>query len=85
MRTAMKMKQQGLLVAADWLMTYSTFSAVISVLEFVTESPHNPAACDSYQDAVGGKNVIAYLAKRSVAAGRCASTLAVRCQRFCEP
>lgn len=85
MRTAMKMQQQGILVAADWLITYSTFSAVVSILDFVTENPHNPAAFGSYQDAVAGKNVLVYLAKRSVVAGRCASTLTVRCQRVCKP
>lgn len=79
MHIAIDMKQQGLLVTADWLTTYSTFSAVVSILDFVTENPHNPVTYDAYQDAVGAKDVLAYLAKRSVAAGRCASTLDVRC------
>jgi hypothetical protein len=74
------MKQQGLLVAADWLTTYSTFSALVSILDYITENPYHPAARDSYQDAIGGKSVLVHLAKRSVAAGRCASTLIVRCQ-----
>ena len=76
-RIAVVMKQQELLVAADWLTIYSTFSAVVSIMDFVTENPHNPTSYDSYQDAIEGKNVLAHLAKRSVAAGRCASTLAV--------
>lgn len=82
MHFAVGMKKQGLLVAADWVTTYSTFSAVVSILDFVAENPQYPSSCLLYRDANDAQDVLAYLAKRSVAAGRCTGTLAVCDQRF---
>jgi hypothetical protein len=59
----MEMKQQVLLVAAYWLTTYSTFSALVSILHSITKYPHHPAALDSYQNAIEGESALVYLAK----------------------
>jgi hypothetical protein len=62
-RIAMEMKQQVFYVAAYWLTTYITFSALVSILHSITKYPHHPAALDPYQNAIEGESALVYLAK----------------------
>ena len=77
------MKKRGLLVGAYWFYMYTTFFAIISLVFFVLENPHNTATPDTLRDAYEGKNTLASLAKRSMAADKCTLTLAV-CN-YCSP
>ena len=56
---------------------YTTFMAIISLVFFVLENPDIPSSHDIIKDAEEGKDILASLAKRSMAADRCTQTLAV--------
>ena len=72
-----EMKKRGLLTGAYWFSMYTTFFAIISILYFVLENPDSPTSHELFKDAVEGKEVLAYFAKRSLAADRCTATLNV--------
>lgn len=69
------MKQKGLLNGAHWFVMYTTFFAVVSLIYFAAENPQNITTEAVLKDAIQGKEVLASLAKRSMAADRCATTL----------
>jgi hypothetical protein len=69
------MKQKGLLNGAHWFVMYTTFFAVVSLIYFAAENPQNITTEAVLKDAFQGKEVLASLAKRSMAADRCATTL----------
>lgn len=71
------MKQKGLLNGAHWFVMYTTFFAVVSLIYFAAENPQNITTEAVLKDAIQGKEVLASLAKRSMAADRCATTLEV--------
>ncbi|TIA78749.1 hypothetical protein D6C76_03909 [Aureobasidium pullulans] len=70
-----QMKQKGLLNGAHWFVMYTTFFAVVSLIYFAAENPQNITTEAVLKDAIQGKEVLASLAKRSMAADRCATTL----------
>ncbi|KAI5273894.1 hypothetical protein E4T47_02847 [Aureobasidium subglaciale] len=70
-----QMKQKGLLNGAHWFVMYTTFFAVVSLIYFAAENPQNITTEAVLKDAMQGKEVLASLAKRSMAADRCATTL----------
>ncbi|KAG9688148.1 hypothetical protein KCU95_g9088, partial [Aureobasidium melanogenum] len=70
-----QMKQKGLLNGAHWFVMYTTFFAVVSLIYFAAENPQNITTEAVLKDALQGKEVLASLAKRSMAADRCATTL----------
>jgi len=70
-----QMKQKGLLNGAHWFVMYTTFFAVVSLIYFAAENPQNITTEAVLKDAIQGKEVLASLAKRSMAADRCAITL----------
>lgn len=72
-----EMKRRGLLIGAYWFTMYTTFFAILSLVFYVLENPNNSTSQDILRDANEGKEVLASLAKRSMAADRCTSTLAV--------
>lgn len=72
-----EMKKRGLLIGAYWFSMYTTFFAIISVLYFILENPASPTSHELFREALEGKEVLAYFAKRSMAADRCTSTLNV--------
>lgn len=76
-----QMKQKGLLNGAHWFVMYTTFFAVVSLIYFAAENPQNITTEAVLKDAIQGKEVLASLAKRSMAADRCATTLEVRFPR----
>lgn len=73
-----QMKQNGILNGAQWFIMYTTFFSVMSLIYFAVENPENPTTEAVMKDALQGKEVLASLAIRSLAADRCAVTLEVR-------
>ena len=72
-----EMKRVGLLVGSYWFYMYTTFFAVISLVFYVLENPQNSTSAEILRDAHEGKDTLASLAKRSLAAARCSRTLTV--------
>lgn len=72
-----EMRRRGLLAGAYWFSMYTTFFAIVSILYFVLENPNSPTSVELLRDAAEGKEVLAYFAKRSMAADRCSSALNV--------
>ena len=80
-----EMRRRGLLAGAYWFSMYTTFFAIVSILYFVLENPNSPTSLELLRDAAEGKEVLAYFAKRSMAADRCSSALkvsAIACDCF---
>jgi hypothetical protein len=82
MQTQMKVK--GMLNGAFWFTMYTSFFAVLSLIYFAAENPDNPTTEAVMKDAIEGKEVLAALSKRSLAADRCTATLDVIFQRLPE-
>lgn len=72
-----EMRRRGLLAGAYWFSMYTTFFAIVSILYFVLENPNSATSLELLRDAAEGKEVLAYFAKRSMAADRCSSALNV--------
>jgi hypothetical protein len=72
-----EMRKRGLLAGAYWFSMYTTFFAIVSILYFVLENLTSPTSFELLRDAVEGKEVLAYFAKRSLAADRCSAALKV--------
>ncbi|KAL8717952.1 MAG: hypothetical protein Q9225_004859 [Loekoesia sp. 1 TL-2023] len=70
-----EMKRRGLLTGAYWFTMYTTFFAVLSLLFYVLENPHNAASHGILRDAHDGRDTLADLASRSMAADRSSQTL----------
>ena len=64
-------------MGAYWFYMYTTFFAIIALLFYVLENPHSPSVEDLLKDAFEGKDTLASLAGRSLAADRCSRTLNV--------
>ena len=79
-----EMKKRGLLVGAYWFVMYTTFFAIVSLVYFVLENPNSPTGKDILKDAMEGRDTLASLAKRSMAADRCSMSLAVCHERLDE-
>lgn len=75
-----EMKKRGLLVGAYWFTMYTTFFAILSLIFFVLENPDSATSHDVLRDANEGKETLASLARRSMAADRCTAMLGV-CKR----
>lgn len=72
-----EMKRRGMLVGSYWFYMYTTFFAIISCVFYVLENPQSALSMDILKDAYEGKDTLAGLAKRSLAADRCSKQLAV--------
>ena len=72
-----EMRKRGHLAGAYWFSMYTTFFAIVSILYFVLENPTSSTSFELLRDAVEGKEVLAYFAKRSLAADRCSTALKV--------
>ena len=77
-----QMKQKGLLNGAFWFIMYTSFFAILSLVYFAAENPDNVTTEAVMKDAIEGKEVLASLAKRSMAADRCTATLNIVFQRL---
>ncbi|KAJ5105834.1 hypothetical protein NUU61_003181, partial [Penicillium alfredii] len=70
------MQKRGLLNGSFWFTMYTTYFAILSLIFFVIENPDSPTAKDGVlKDAMEGKNTLAGLAKKSMAADRCSQSL----------
>lgn len=72
-----EMKKRGLLGGSYWFIMYTTYFAILSLVFFVIENPDSPTGNDILKDAVEGRDTLASLAKRSMAADRCTVSLTV--------
>ncbi|KAF1941629.1 transcriptional activator Mut3p [Clathrospora elynae] len=70
-----EMRRRGLLAGAYWFSMYTTFFAIVSILYFVLENPTSSTSFELLRDAMEGKEVLEYFAKRSLAADRCSTAL----------
>nr|POF15017.1 activator of stress genes 1 [Quercus suber] len=77
-----QMKQKGLLNGAFWFICYTSFFSVLSMVYFAAENPDDPTTQAVMKDALEGKQVLASLAKGSLAADRCTATLDAVFQRL---
>ena len=73
-----EMKKRGLLNGSYWFYMYTTFFAILSLVFFILENPSSPTVNDILRDALEGKDTLAGLANRSMAADKCSQNLAVR-------
>lgn len=72
------MKKKQLLNGSYWFTMYTTYIAILSLLYFILENPESATTKDGVlKDALEGKNALAGLAKRSMAADRCTQSLEV--------
>lgn len=72
------MYQKGLLNGSYWFVMYTTYFSILSLVFFVLENPDLSTAKDGIlKDALEGKTTLAALAKKSMAADRCAQSLTV--------
>ncbi|KAL8657826.1 MAG: hypothetical protein Q9226_001530 [Calogaya cf. arnoldii] len=72
-----EMKRNGLLSGAYWFAMYTTLFAVLSLVFYVIENPRNAASQEILRDAHEGKDTLASLAPRSMAADRSSQYLAL--------
>ncbi|KAL9100115.1 MAG: hypothetical protein Q9163_004476 [Psora crenata] len=71
-----EMKRRGLLVGSYWFYMYTTFFAIISLIFYILENPNSATSADILKDAYEGKDTLADLASKSMAADRCSRHLA---------
>lgn len=71
------MMREGYLVGSYWFTMYTTFFAVLSLLFYSVENAESNTAIEILRDATAGREALAKLAKRSMAADRCSATLNV--------
>lgn len=79
---ASQMKQKGLLNGAFWFIMYTTFFSILALVYFAAENPDNPTTAAVMKDAIEGRDVLASLSSRSMAADRCTATLNIVFQRL---
>ena len=72
-----QMKKRALLNGSYWFYMYSTFFAIISLVFYVLENPNSSTSAEVLRDAHEGKDTLAELASKSLAADRCSRHLAV--------
>ncbi|GME54241.1 hypothetical protein GTA08_BOTSDO03581 [Neofusicoccum parvum] len=70
-----EMKKRGMLNGCYWFTMYTTFFSIMTLVYFALENPESPTSQDVLKEAYEGKDVLEGLAKRSMAADRCTSTL----------
>ena len=72
-----EMKRKGLLIGSYWFTMYTTFFAILSLVFMVLDNPNASGSKEILQEATDGKEALASLSKRSMAADRCNRTLEV--------
>lgn len=70
-----EIKNQALVVGPFWSMLYTEFFAVLSLLFYVLENRDKQGAMEIYAEANAGREMIAKMTQRSLAADRITSTL----------
>ncbi len=72
-----QMKRKGLLVGSYWFYMYTTFFAIISLVFYILENPQSAEVGDIEKDAYEGRDTLAALAAKSLAADTCSRMLTV--------
>jgi hypothetical protein len=72
-----EMNRRGLLIGSYWFVMYTSYFAILSLIFFVVENPQSPTGREIMRDATEGRDMLASLAKRSLAADRCSYSLQV--------
>lgn len=74
---AMEIRDQALVVGPFWSMLYSQFFAILTLVFYTLENPDKQGSAEIYADANAGREMIASMAQRSLAADRITSSLDV--------
>lgn len=72
---AMEIKNQALVVGPFWSMLYTEFFAILTLVFYVLENPDKPGSAEIFAEANAGREMIAKMAPRSLAADRITSSL----------
>ncbi|KAK4661590.1 Gypsy retrotransposon integrase-like protein 1 [Podospora pseudopauciseta] len=70
-----EIRKQAVLIGPYWFILYSQFFAILSLIYYVLENPDKAGAAEILADAKAGREVIASLAQRSLAADRITNAL----------
>ncbi|KAK0722851.1 fungal-specific transcription factor domain-containing protein [Lasiosphaeria miniovina] len=70
-----EIKKQAVLIGPYWFILYAEFFAILSLVFYVLENPDKPGSSEILADARAGRDVIASLAQRSLAADRITNAL----------
>ncbi|KAK4237914.1 fungal-specific transcription factor domain-containing protein [Achaetomium macrosporum] len=70
-----EIRKQAALIGPYWFVLYTKFFAILSLIFFVLENPDKPGSAEILADAQAGRDAIASLAQRSLAADRITSAL----------
>jgi len=73
----MEIKKQAVLIGPYWFILYTQFFAILSLVFYALENPDKPGASEILNDALAGRDVIASLTQRSMAADRVTASLNV--------
>lgn len=73
-----EMKRRGLLIGNHWFVMYTSYFSILSLVFFVFENPRSSTSDQILKEATAGRDMLASLAKRSLAADRCTHSLNVR-------
>jgi hypothetical protein len=74
---ASEIQKQAVMIGPYWFIMYTEFFAILSLIFFVLENPDKPGSAEILADAKAGRDIIASLAQRSLAADRITSALNV--------
>ena len=72
-----EMNRRGLLIGSYWFVMYTSYFSILSLVLYVLENPQSRTGKDIMRDAIEGRDMLASLAKRSLAADRCSHSLKV--------
>lgn len=77
-----EMRRRNLLGGSYWFVMYITYFAILALVYFVLENPDSTTSKDILKDAREGRETLASLAKKSLAADRCSMSLNVSIVQF---
>ncbi len=77
----MEIRKQTVLAGPYWFILYTEFFAILALVFFALENPDKPGASEIFDDATAGRDVIASLSYRSLAADRVTDALGVSLHR----
>ncbi|KLU87619.1 hypothetical protein MAPG_06616 [Magnaporthiopsis poae ATCC 64411] len=70
-----EIKRQGVLIGPYWVILYTQFFAILSLLFYALENPDKPGTAEILADAHAGRELVASLSNRSLAADRVTEAL----------
>ena len=73
-----EIRKQGALIGPYWVMLYTEFFAILSLVFYATENPQKHGTAEVLADAIAGKDMIADYIEQSLAAERVSKALDVR-------